>query len=282
MADVFDKKKIRKVFRNVQKHRLIEQLIRQFSTNKEDIRRNALLPADTSSCRNILELGCAFGSFTESLKGRLHPKARINGWDIVPEYKPFFLEACKRAGYEGTFSAAGVNRIKKYPAQSFDLVICSFALYFFVEMIPEIARVLKKDGKFITITHHESNMRGLITIIRNIMKQNKLIADDELLPIEVVVRQFSAENGRELLHRNFDEVISVDFKNRLIFRPQEINFFIEYFHFKSPFFLIGTKTDSNIIIDQLIRELQGIAAAEKVINMCKDDRIFICSQPILI
>ena len=282
MADVFDKKKIRKVFHNVQKHRLIEQLIRQFSTNKEDIRKNALLPADISSCQNILELGCAFGSFTESLKGRLHPEAKINGWDIVPEYKPFFLDACKRAGYEGTFSSSGVNQIKKYPTHSFDLVICSFALYFFAEMIPEIARVLKKDGKFITITHCQSNMRELIAITRKILEQNKLLADNEPLPIEVIIRQFSAENGRELLNKNFDQVISIDFKNSLIFQPHEINFFIEYFLFKSPFFLIGTKPDSNIIIDQLVHELQNIAAAEKIINMCKDDRIFICSQPFLI
>jgi ubiquinone/menaquinone biosynthesis C-methylase UbiE len=279
MAEVFDKKRIRKVFRNVQKHRLIEQLIRQFSTNKEDIRKNALLSADISSCQNVLELGCAFGSFTESLKGMLHPNAKINGLDIVPEYKPFFLEACKRAGYKGTFSFSGVDQIKKYPEQSFDLVICSFALYFFVEAIPDIARVLKKDGKFITITHYQSNMQELIVIIRSILEQNQFLAGNKPLPIEAIIRQFSAENGRELLNKNFGQVISIDFNNRLIFQPHEINFFIEYFHFKSPLFLIGTKTDSNIIIDQLVRKLDDIAVKEKVISMCKDDRIFICSEP---
>jgi ubiquinone/menaquinone biosynthesis C-methylase UbiE len=279
MAEVFDKKRIRKVFRNVQKHQLIEQLIRQFSTNKEDIRKNALLSADISSCQNVLELGCAFGSFTESLKGILHPNARISGLDIVPEYKPFFLEACKRAGYEGTFSSVGVDQIRKYAAQSFDLVICSFALYFFVDMIPEIARVLKKGGRFITITHYQSNMQELIVIIRRILEQNKLLADNKLLPIEVIINQFSAENGRELLEKYFGRINSIDFKNRLIFQQPEINFFIEYFHFKSPFFLTGTKTAGNLVIDQLISELQNIAAAEKVINMCKDDRIFICSEP---
>jgi ubiquinone/menaquinone biosynthesis C-methylase UbiE len=279
MAEVLDKKRIRKVFRNVQKHQLIEQLIRQFSTNKEDIRKNALLSADISSCQNVLELGCAFGSFTESLKGILHPNARISGLDIVPEYKPFFLEACKRAGYEGTFSSVGVDQIRKYAAQSFDLVICSFALYFFVDMIPEIARVLKKGGRFITITHYQSNMQELIVIIRRILEQNKLLADNKLLPIEVIINQFSAENGRELLEKYFGRINSIDFKNRLIFQQPEINFFIEYFHFKSPFFLTGTKTAGNLVIDQLISELQNIAAAEKVINMCKDDRIFICSEP---
>ncbi|PKN65813.1 MAG: hypothetical protein CVU52_10915, partial [Deltaproteobacteria bacterium HGW-Deltaproteobacteria-10] len=166
MAELLDNKKIRQVFRKVQKHLLIEQLIRQFSINKEDIRKTALTRTDLSCCKNVLELGCAFGSFTESLKDRLHPAAEITGWDIVPECKPFFLNACKNAGYAGTFSSSGINRIKKQPSHSFDLVICSFALYFFANMIPEIARVLKKDGKFITITHYQSNMRELIELTR--------------------------------------------------------------------------------------------------------------------
>ncbi len=281
MAELLDKKKIRQVFRKVQKHLLIEQLIRQFSSNKEDIRKQALTQTDLSFCENVLELGCAFGSFTESLKDRLHPSAKINGLDIVPEYKPFFLEACKSAGYTGTFSSSGINQIKKYSDHSFDLVICSFALYFFANMIPEIARVLKKDGKFITITHYQSNMRELIDLTRKILEQNKFLDHDEPLPIEVIIRQFSAENGQELLSKSFEQVIPVNFKNSLIFQPNEINFFIEYFHFKSPFFLIGTNMDSKIIVDELILELQNTAAKEKVITMCKDDRIFICSQPFI-
>ncbi len=237
MAELPDRKKIRKVFRNVQKHRLIEQLIRQFSTNKEDVRKKALEQTDLSSCKNVLELGCAFGSFTEALKGRLHPAAKINGIDIVPEYKPFFLEACKRAGYEGTFSSSGIDQIKKYSSDAFDLVICSFALYFFPGMIPEIARILRKDGIFIAITHYQTNMQELTGITKIILQKNELLRGNAPLPIEVIVRQFSAENGRELLAKSFSCVISVDFNNNLNFYIHEINFFIEYFNFKSPFFL---------------------------------------------
>ncbi len=98
MVEVLDKKKIRKVFRDVQKHLAIAQLIRRFSTNKEDIRKTALKQVDLTNCKNVLELGCAFGAFTEALKDKLHPEAKITGLDIIPEYKPFFLEACRRAG----------------------------------------------------------------------------------------------------------------------------------------------------------------------------------------
>jgi ubiquinone/menaquinone biosynthesis C-methylase UbiE len=278
-TDFLDKKKVRQVFRNVQNHQHIEGLIRQFSSNKEDIRLTALNEVDLSSCRNVLELGCAFGAFTEALKGRLHPEAIITGMDIIAEYEPFFLESCKRSGYSGIFSATGVQAIKKCPPVSFDLIICSYALYFFVEMIPEIARVLKKDGTFITITHDQCNMQELIHITRKTLKEHRLLLKNQLLPIEVIIRQFSAENGRKLLNPFFGDIRKFDFKNSLIFQPWDIFFFIDYYQFKSPFFLAGTGIQKISIVNKLLNKLQDIGAECKVITMCKDDTIFICSNP---
>jgi ubiquinone/menaquinone biosynthesis C-methylase UbiE len=280
MAEVLDKRKIRKVFRDVQKHLAIAHLIRRFSTNKDDIRKTALNQVDLSNCRNVLELGCAFGAFTEVLKDKLHPEARITGLDIVPEYEPFFLEACRRAGYTGTFSSSGINQIIRYPAHSFDLVICSYALYFFVEMIPEISRVLKKDGIFITITHSQCNMQELINLSKNTLEQNKLLPDNQFLPVEIIVRQFSAENGNQLLHPFFGRIKAIDFKNTLVFHPREIDFFVQYYQFKSPFFFIGTDARKKNIIDQLLLELKDSATKKNFVTMCKDDKIFICSQPL--
>lgn len=282
MAEVLDKKKIRQVFRKVQEHRRIEQLIRQFSSNKNDIRVTALNQVDLTSCQNVLELGCAFGSFTEALKNRLHPEAKITGMDIVPEYEPFFLDACKRAGYCGNFSSSGVNPIKKCPAGTFDLVICSFALYFFIAIIPEIARVLKPNGIFITITHSRHNMQELIALTKAILERNKLISGNELLPIEIILHQFSSENGAALLSPHFQRIQQIDFNNTLIFREGETESFLEYYQFKKPFFLTGTNTRKNEIFNQLRQELQKMTLNSKKIQMCKDDRIFICSEPLIL
>ena len=282
MAEVPDKKRIRQVFRNVQMHRHIEQLIRQFSSNKNDIRVTALNQIDLSNCQNVLELGCAFGSFTEALKDRLHPAAKITGLDIIPEYEHFFIEACKRAGYSGNFLSTGVNTIKKYPAGTFDLVICSFALYFFIEIIPDIARALNPNGIFITITHSRRNMKELIALTKTILKKNKLLSGTELLPIEIILRQFSSENGATLLYPHFRRIQQIDFNNSILFQEQETESFLEYYQFKSPFFLTGTNTRKNNILDQLRLELQKITLKSKNIQMCKNDRIFLCSEPIAI
>jgi len=280
MSEILDKKKIRKVFRDVQKHLAIARLIRQFSTNKDDIRKTALNHVNLSDCRNVLELGCAFGAFTEALKGKLHPDAEITGIDIIPEYRPFFLEACQRAGYSGFFSSSGIDRIKKYITRSFDLIICSYALYFFPDMIPEIARILNKDGIFITITHSQADMREMVGIIKKILKQNNLLIDEQPLPIEIIFEQFSAENGKTLLHPYFLTIQEIDFKNALVFQAREINHFMDYFQFKKSFFLMGTGAHNKTIVNQLMLELQDTAMKNNFVTMCKDDKIFVCSEPL--
>lgn len=278
--EVLDKKKIRKVFRDVQKHQAIARLIRRFSTNKDDIRKTALNHVDLTNCVTVLELGCAFGAFTEALKDRLHPEANITGIDIIPEYKPFFLEACGRAGYPGSFFASGIDRIKKYHSDSFDLIICSYALYFFPDMIPEIARILKKDGIFITITHSHKDMREMVGIVKKIFRYNNLLEENQSLPIEIIFEQFSAENGGRLLHPFFGKVEAIDFKNTLVFQPDEIDHFLDYFQFKKSFFLTGTNSNNKTILDQLTLELCELAIEKDVVTMCKDDKIFICSLPV--
>ncbi|HPC85465.1 MAG TPA: class I SAM-dependent methyltransferase [Smithellaceae bacterium] len=279
MADALDDKKIREVFRDVLNHREMERIIRRCSTNPDDIRRKALHPVDLTSCRNVLELGCAFGSFTGALKGRLHPQAFITGLDIIPEYKPFFLKACEKAGYPGRFSSDGVHQIAGLPPCGVDLVLCSFALYFFVEVLPDIARILKPDGLFITITHASGNMRELIDIIRSILRSRRIIEPNDILPIEEILNAFSAENGESLLAPHFGGILKIDFPNTLVFPPQEIGAFIDYYRFKRPFFLAGTPPHADLILPDLTRTMTCMAAERRTVSMCKDDAIFICSQP---
>ncbi len=93
--------------------------------------------------------------------------------------------------------------------------------------------------------------------------------------------RFSAENGDKILAPFFGEIQAIDYKNKLIFQPQEIDYFLEYFHFKKSFFLMVADDHKKNIADQLVRELKNTAIKEKNISMCKDDKIFIASQPLL-
>lgn len=280
ISHALNQKKIAAVFRDALRHKNVGQLIRRFSTNRSDIRTATLDLVDLSNRRRVLELGCAFGAFTEALKGRLNPSAKIMGIDILPEYRDFFLEACRRAGYEGEFSSAGVDSLKSYPPDFFDLVICSYALYFFPHAIPDIARLSTPDGIFITITHTRNDMRQLIVLTKRILRQQALLQEEESLPIETVLANFSAENGRKKLKPFFRRVEAMPFKNKLIFEPQEIDYFLEYFHFKKSFFLVGTKAVQEDLASQILQAVCDEAAKGKKITMSKDDMIFISLQPV--
>ena len=279
MPEILDKRKIRKVFRDAKKHQAIAQLIRRFSTNQKDVRELALSHVNLSHCRRVLELGCAFGAFTEALRGKLHPAAHVTGIDMISEYKPFFLQACERAGYTGDFFSSGIEKVKKFRDDDFDVVLCSYALYFFPEIIPDIARILKNSGVFITITHSHHDMREMVHLIRTIMARENASDNMALLPIETIFEQFSAENGAKRLEPFFDKIEEIEFKNSLVFEPQDIHHCMDYFQFKKSFFLTGHDLHNPSLIRQLTDELQALADKNKGVALCKDDKIFICSQP---
>ena len=159
------------------------------------------------------------------------------------------------------------------------IFLCSFALYFFVDILPDIARILTPDGRLIAITHASGNMRELIGAIRNILKARRIIEPDNLLPIEQILKAFSAENGAALLAPHFGGIQQIDFPNTLVFPPRDIGAFVDYYRFKRPFFLAGTEPCADIIIPDLTQLLADMAARSQTISMCKDDAIFICSQP---
>ncbi len=214
------------VFLDVEAHRLTADIIRRFSTNKRDIRDLALGGLDLKRCRSILDLGCGFGFFTEALKGRVHPEAFVRGIDIIEGYGPLFLETCRGIGLRGHFSAGGACSIGTLDDRQFDLILCSYALYFFPEIIPDISRVLKNDGMFAVITHHSGNMGDLIEAAKEALRDSNMLTG-EALPIEGIIRRFSSENGYQLLSPWFGRVRSLDYPNDLVFSPGALEELVE-------------------------------------------------------
>ena len=66
-----EQEQIHRVFDKVQAHRRIAELIRRFSTNRRSVHETALEGLDLRECRQILDLGCAFGLFTDKHRGRI-------------------------------------------------------------------------------------------------------------------------------------------------------------------------------------------------------------------
>lgn len=270
--------RIQKVFDDVRAHRRIADLIRRFSTNKRDVRRVAAEVLDLRGCRSILDVGCAFGSFAKSLRGRVHPGAAITGVDVIEAYEPLFLDACRQAGMQGRFFPGGVSVLKTFPDRSFDLVLCSYALYFFPEAVGDIARLLIPEGTFIAITHHRRNAGELIELTKDILRTAGTYHEKEL-PFETIIGRFSSESGEALLSPWFGEIRTIDYLNALVFPPADVPHLLEYFRFKSPLYFMGTGMDEETLLSRIGDHLHRLSMGEGGLTVSKDDRIFICRSP---
>ncbi len=270
---------ISEVFTGVQAHLLTAELIRRHSTNRADIREAALAGLDLRSCRRILDLGCGFGFFSLALRDRVPPTALLTGLDMVPAYESLFLDVCRDIKVSGRFIAAPVSHIATLPDRSFDLILCSYALYFFPEVAPHLARLLEPDGVFVTITHAEQNMRELFAAAKDVLR-DKGILDQERLPVEEIVSRFCAENGRDILTPWFKSIATIDYLNTLIFEADEVAHLFSYFQFKSPFFLTGIDLDREETMALFAVHLEELSRRQDGFKIYKDDCIFVCREPV--
>jgi len=278
MSKKISKSKVIDVFADVHSHRQMMNLIKRHSTNRHDVREIAIRGLNLRHAGNILDLGCGFGFFTAALKDKIHPRAVVTGVDLIQGYERMFLETCMNAGLEGRFLSGNAPLIKKFQDKTFDLILCSYSLYFFPDLIPVISRILKGHGFFIVITHGRDNMSELVSVTKDVLAGNSAHRDQKL-PLESIISQFSSENGFSLLSPWFSRVETVDYSNSLVFRPEDSKELVEYFLFKSPFLLSGTDTEMEWFIHLLSGKLQQPSFIEEGFTISKNDRIYICSLP---
>ena len=270
-----------KVFRDAKKHREIAGIITKYLRNNDDIRDMALNGLDLSGSKSILDLGCGFGFFTEALKGRVHHSAKITGIDRYPEYEWFYFQSCESAGINANFRSNGINYVRELDDNAYDLILCSYALYFFPEVIKDISRILKEDGVFIAITHASPHMLEFTSYVRSILKKNGLIITIDL-PYETLINRFSNINGPEMLQAYFKEVITRKYKAKLSFGADDHEDLIEYFNFKHSFFIPEIIDPDDELHHKVTSSIKKDLAKRKGLEITKNDVIFVCTGPALV
>jgi ubiquinone/menaquinone biosynthesis C-methylase UbiE len=269
-ADIFD---------DIEAHIESGRFIRDNSLNRLDIRDFTFADVDLSHCKDILDLGCSYGFFIRGLAGRLHPNAIINGVDLWQGCEKYYVEACGKAGYKGQFCLSDEVFCSRYPDESFDLVLCSYALYFFPEAIPEIARVLRPDGLFITITHTMPHMQELISIIKEMLEQHTACPVRQL-PLEELMDSFSSANGMQLLSPWFRDISEKEYTNSLCIDRTSLPDLISYLCFKRPlFFPEGCMVDNRFIESTVADHFRNILSRQDVMTISKNDTVYICRSP---
>lgn len=250
-------------------HEAASDLIRKHSTNPRDVRVQALERHDLSTVRTILDLGCGFGYMAEEVARRAHPEAVVTGVDAqAANWRPF-LRRVREAGRQARFRRMRVERNLPWPDRSFDLVVCSYSLYFFPEVLPAAARVLAPGGRFLAVTHSEESVRDMLALAGVEREGSVLLA---------LVRRFSAESGEEALSPCFVDIERTDYPNALRFERAEIDDLLAYLRFKFRF--MSDWPESEPELRRLHeRDLEERLAHCVPVVLRKDDAAFWASSP---
>lgn len=250
-------------------HEAVCDIIRRRSSNTTDVRDAALAGLDLSSAREILDLGCGFGFMSEVVARRAAPDARLTGVDVWAANEGPYLERIAATGRQGRFICAQVGPDFRCPDYGYDLVVCSYSLYYFGEILPEVTRVLKPEGLFLALTHTHRSFVDLLHAAG--LDEN----GSELLALS---RRFSAENGLELLSKWFGEVTRVDYPNCLQFEPQHADELFTYLRFKLPFLIPGAQP-GDVLPEANARFARQKLSSSGLVLVEKSDAAFRCRRP---
>ncbi len=251
-------------------HVAISEIIRRRSTNPLDVREAAVRGLSLGRARRILDLGCGFGFMTGAVARRAAADAVVVGVDACAANEEPYLDCIAETGRAGRYVCRVLDSRLAWPDGSFDAVICSYALYFFPGIVPEVARVLAPHGVFVAVTHAESSCRELLQAIGASAPSSGLMA---------YVRSFSAENGSDLLGECFDQVERIDYSNALVFEAAHEDELLAYLQFKLPF-LSPTGTANGAFSGSLSETVRQRLARDGRVVLQKSDAVFHCRGPL--
>lgn len=283
MTELYSTDDIRNTYQIIRNHIRAKDIIREHAINPRDVREVALENLDLSRVKRVLDLGCGYGFFTEGLKGRLHEKARIFGIDAVDtENRNVFLQTVDRIGYQGEFIHSRADFLREMDEGCFDMVTASYSLYFFPHLIEEIARVLKPEGIFVTITHSRDSLKEVTRFIPRCLEK---IGIDQVgeIAFNRLLRSFSLENGSEKLKPFFGRVERIIYENDLLFSLQSIQECLDYLEKKR--FLIFKDVSERCpqkmedILSEFNTMIREHARLCGEFAVTKDDAVFRCFCP---
>ncbi len=263
MADMFLSS-----FERPSQHEAVSDIIRRRSTNPTDVREALLYGLDLSRAGAVLDLGCGFGFMTEAIAQRVAPDARIVGVDACPANQAPYLARVAATGRTGQFVCRRIERRLDWPDDSFDLVVATYTLYFFPEVLPEVARVLTPHGVFLAVTHTEASCRDLACVLGLPESDSLLLAG---------VRDFSAESGAHRLAPWFEDVVRIEYRNSLVFDAADQDDLLAYLRFKL-LLLAPQAALAGELAEALAHAAEVLACLGRVV-LEKNDAAFRCTRP---
>lgn len=103
----------------------------------------------------ILEVGCGTGTLTLAARRQAGPSGKAFGIDVIPGMIEVSQRKAAQAHEDVTFQLGSIDDIP-FPANQFDVVMCSFMIFHMSEVtrrkgLAEIYRVLKPQGRLLVL-----------------------------------------------------------------------------------------------------------------------------------
>ena len=276
-------KKITDTFGQVEIHKYIGNIILEHSTNTDHISKFVYKNLNYKKKIKVADIGCGYGRCIKYLKNIIPKESEYIGIDPLRNNEVPFQDKNSQAGFKGRFLCGGSHRISDFPENYFDLVLCNYSLYFFIDKLPLIAKHVNSNGLFITITHSNNSLRELL---KDLQKVLKLRHEPTWLELgsEQILDNFSAENGLGLLTPYFTKIEKIKYYNNLEFDNNSINELIDLLNFKKTTLIhhndyieyIKTKEFDDLLKKEITKKIQKYG--KYILN--KDDVIFHCRKPI--
>lgn len=281
---MFSTSEIQQTYDKVYDLLVTRHIIKTYSTNKDDIRDVALRDINLTGVKRILELGCGYGFFVEKLKDLLDHDAVIFGIDLVEKNREPFLNSVASCGYRGEFICNDVRIIMEMKETDFDLIIASYSLYFFPDLIPHMARLLNKNGSCIILTHSMKSLDEALKLLPQCMKSLGFPIKG-LTNIQQLFNAFSGENGYSMLKQHFSRINKIEYINTMVFSSENINDCIYYLVKKRALIykeMAEKNPDEVIRLEScLAQRLYDLAKKKGFIKLNKNDVVFRCMQPLV-
>lgn len=205
MGNVNERETVQEQYKTADKLNTRISIHEKYSTNKQGWSNWLFSHYDIFPKARILELGCGTGDIWKSNLSRLDKSITLR----LTDFSENMVSAVKAALGEQEFISYGVVNIEDIPyaAASYDIVIANMMLYHVPDLhkgLSEVRRVLSEDGCFYCATYGEN---GIMPFIAGLLREYGVT--------DATNKNFTLQNGCEILKEHFAEVQRVDYADSL-------------------------------------------------------------------
>lgn len=231
----------------------------KYSTNKTGFGNWIFSNYRIEKGMRVLELGCGTGSMWKNREALISDCSRL----ILSDFSEGMAAAAKAS--IGSFENVEYKIIDiqdiPYEAETFDAVIANMMLYHVPDIdkgLSEARRVLRKGGSFYCATFGEN---GIMEYLSKLLSEYGVEDNAN--------KNFTLQNGKEILSRHFSSVERLDYIDSLA--VTDMDDMVEYIY------SLSGMTTLNRVPKQAIKEILLKNTVNGVLNVPKEYGMFIAS-----